>query len=110
MIKNEANEGKSLIGINRGQGNNRQEKTYIKSATKKTRKIKSLQLYERFQLQYEQEKADREKKQKEKLFQNVYEISEGRKNNTIVFAERKMRIYYITNIPWKTRQRKRKIN
>ena len=32
MIKNETNEDKSLIGINRGQGN-KQKKTYVNSAT-----------------------------------------------------------------------------
>ena len=42
-------------------------------------------MYEGFQLQYEQERADKEKKQK-KLFQNVDEISEGRKSNTISLA------------------------
>ena len=47
---------------------------------------------------------DKEKKQKEKLFQNVAEISEGRKKNTINLAERKMKIFYMTNIPWKTRK------
>ena len=53
---------------------------------RKPRKIRSLQLYEGFQLQYEQERVDKEKKQKEKLFQNVDEISGGRKNNTINLA------------------------
>ena len=48
---------------------------------RKPRKIKSLQLYDGFQLQHEQERADKEKKQKEKLFQNVDEISQSRKNN-----------------------------
>ena len=43
-------------------------------------------MYEGFQLQYEQERVDKEKKQKEKLFQNVDEISGGRKNNTINLA------------------------
>lgn len=43
-------------------------------------------MYEGFQLQYEQKRVDKEKKQKEKLFQNVDEISGGRKNNTINLA------------------------
>ena len=34
---------------------------------------------EGFELQYDQERADKGKKQKEKLFQNVDEISEGTK-------------------------------
>ena len=37
---------------------------------------------------------DKEKKQKEKLFQNVDEILEGRKNNTISLVERKMWMFY----------------
>ena len=53
---------------------------------RKPRKIKSLQLYEGFQLQYEQERADKEKNQKENLFQNLNEISEGREHNTISLA------------------------
>ena len=36
MIKNETNEEKSLIGIDRGKGNEKQEKTYINSATVQT--------------------------------------------------------------------------
>ena len=75
-----------------------------------SRKIKSLQLHEAFQLQYDQERADKGSKQKEKLFQNVDEISEGRKNNTISLVERKIKILYMTNIPWKSSQRKRKMN
>ena len=43
-------------------------------------------MYEGFQLQYEQKRVDKEKKQKEKLFQNADEISGGRKNNTINLA------------------------
>ena len=42
-------------------------------------------MYEGFQLQYEQERTDKEKKQK-KLFQNVDEISEGKKGNRISLA------------------------
>ena len=47
------------------------------------RKIKSLPVYEGFQLQYEQERVDKEKKQKEKLFQNADGTSKSRKNNAI---------------------------
>ena len=43
-------------------------------------------MYEGFQLQYEQKRVDKEKNQKEKLFQNVDEFSWGRKNNTINLA------------------------
>ena len=53
---------------------------------RKPTKIKSLQLYEGFQLQHEEERADKQKKQKENLFQNVNEISEGREHNTISLA------------------------
>ena len=63
------------------------------------RKIKSLQLYEGFQLHYEQERTDKKKDQKEKLSQNVGEISEGRKNNTVSLVEKEMRIFHMTNIP-----------
>ena len=41
---------------------------------------------EGFQLQHEEERADKQKKQKENLFQNVNEISEGREHNTISLA------------------------
>ena len=54
--------------------------------------------------------ANKEKTQKEKLFQNVDETSKSRKNNTTSLIERKMTIFYMTNIPWKTSQRKRKMN
>ena len=53
---------------------------------RKPTKIKSLQLYEGFQLQHEEERADKQKKKKENLFQNVNEISEGREHNTISLA------------------------
>ena len=43
-------------------------------------------MYEGFQLQYEQKRVDKEKKQKEKLFQNVDKISWERRNNTINLA------------------------
>ena len=43
-------------------------------------------MYEGFQLLYEQERADKEKKQKEKLFQNLDGSSEGRETNTINLA------------------------
>ena len=69
---------------------------------RKPKKIKSLQLYEGFQPQYEQERADKGRKQKEKLFQNVHEISKGRENHIISLALSKtmMSIFYMTNIPW----------
>ena len=69
---------------------------------RKPRKIKSVQLYERFQ-------EGIRRRSKKKLFQNVHEISNGTKNNTINLIERKMRTFYVTNIPWKTSQRKRKM-
>ena len=128
IIKNETNEEKSLIGINGGQGNKKQgkieerqfshqrelvvesiidlhkireiipEKRYFHEYNetvwsniykqcgglkRKPRKTKSPQLFKGFKLQYEKERADKGKKQKEKL--------------------------YMTNIPWKMSQRKRKI-
>ena len=55
---------------------------------KKPREIKPLQLCERCQLQYEQERADKEKKQK-KLFQNVDEISDSRGNTISLVLSRK---------------------
>ena len=99
IITNETNKEKSLMGINKGQGNKKQEKTYM---NRKPRKIKSVQLYERFQ-------EGIRRRSKKKLFQNVHEISNGTKNNTINLIERKMRTFYVTNIPWKTSQRKRKM-
>ena len=125
IIKNETNEEKSLIGINRGQGNKKKEKKdnfhtrrlvvesiigldkirktvpekllyhennetiwfnvykQYHSLKRNPRKIKSLPVYEGFQLQYEQERVDKEKKQKEKLFQNADGTSKSRKNNAI---------------------------
>ena len=53
------------------------------SLKRNPRKIKSLPVYEGFQLQYEQERVDKEKKQKEKLFQNADGTSKSRKNNAI---------------------------
>ena len=46
--------------------------------------FKAIQLHEGFELQYEQ--LIKKKKEKEKLFQKVDEISEGRKNNTVSLA------------------------
>ena len=63
-----------------------------------------------FNYNMNKKRVDKEKKQKERLFRNADEISEGRKNNTINLVERKMRIFYVTNILWKTSQTKRKIN
>ena len=49
---------------------------------------------------------DKEKKQKEKLFQNVDEILEGRKNNTISLVERKTWMFYDKYSTEKEREKK----
>ena len=77
--------------------------------------LRSYELYKGFQLQYEQERVDKKKKQN---FQNEDEMKDederaGKAIQPVSaqhLVERKMRTVYMTHITWKSSHRKRKIN